>query len=135
MGVLISEEEMYEVVLASMRTEDPELYLAQAFKESSLRKDSVSDNGESFGLFSIQDKHWGEFLRKKGIIDSSEDYFIPEKAFLSAEAIVTHLEKRFGDEDKALLYFNGGRLGVKGKIRSTNRYLKEVRLFQQTLKL
>lgn len=112
--------------MALAHTTDPALYLAIGMVEAGLRAEVVHTDGVALGMHGLCPKDWHSFLQAKGIMQGRNDYFDPEKSFRGSEAVLSELMGKFGSLEKALRYYNGGRLGAAGRIAKSKAYAKRV---------
>jgi len=99
-----------QAVDAAIETENPELVMAIAIKESGLNPKLVGDGGNSLGLGQIQPKYWTKFLEEKtGEKITRDSYFDPRLSLKFTSEIIHHLlEMNDGDEQVALRIYNAG---------------------------
>jgi len=111
---------------ALLYTTDPALYLAIGLVEAGFRADVVHTDGVALGMHGLCPKDWHDFLKRKGIMESRDDYFDAEKSFKGSEAVLSALVREFGSLEKALLFYNGGWPAAAGKIPVSKVYAKRV---------
>jgi soluble lytic murein transglycosylase-like protein len=107
-------------------TTDPALYLAIGLVEAGFQADVVHTDGVALGMHGLCPKDWHSYLKRKGIMESRDDYFDPVKSFKGSEAVLSALVREFGSLEKALLYYNGGGLAAAGRIPQSKVYAKRV---------
>ena len=86
---------------------DPALLAAVMFKESTCRPEAIGGSGE-IGLTQVHPRVWTRYLKKQGLIETSQDLLDPEVNLrCSAHILGGHLEKTDGDIWKSLRRYNG----------------------------
>jgi len=127
----LSEEYIDRIVIAAMKTSQPELIIAITLRESSFNKSAISHKGAK-GLTGIIPRYWHKALKKAGIIRGMDDYYKIEQNLAACDFIMNTLMSEYPNKRDALRFYNGGHAGLRWKVCA--RYADDVLEYERQLK-